>query len=378
VARLLLLVLAPLAWLALLEAFAWAAGYEPLVEDPAFRAQQHIFRCRWGRQALERLCDAPWSARGRRSIFVYGGSSVVVSPGRLSLSTFLQQGLDAESPDTYVVRNMALPCRDSFYVRECVERSLDAGPDLIVVYSGHNDFGGYMVRWPRSRMLMAHSPWLIDLRGTLARTRLMSLLTGASRADPQAPDPFTLADADFDLEASQRVVLRAYGKNLSRVADLALQRGIPLLLVTVVSNLSEWPFARRDWDAVLARVARGEAPRWLALYAAGIELTREARGREALAAFKQSRDLLYPGGRASSALNELLRALAAERDDVHLVDFELELDEIGAREGIGCNLFEAKPPPCDHVHPNRRTNRLLGHAVARRILALDAAEAAGS
>lgn len=377
-ARLLLLLLAPIALLVVLEAIAWAAGFRPLADDEAFRARQFIFRCRWGRQALERRCSETWSARGRRSIFVYGGSSVVVRPARLSLTVFLQRRLDAERPGVYAVRNLALPCRDSFSIRQCADRSFDEDPDLIVVYSGHNDFGGYMVQWPRARMLMARFPELIELRGALGHTRLFSLLSSASRTSLEPPDPLSLPDAPFDLEETQRVVLDAYRKNLSHVADLARERGIPLVLVTVVSNLSEWPFARDRWDAVLERVEQGDAPRWLAFYAQGITFSRRGDERRALAAFKQSRDLLYPSGRASGALNDLLRSLAGERNGVHLVDFERELDRIGARQGIGCEFFEANPPPCDHVHPNLRTNRMLGDAVARAILAIDAARPPGA
>jgi hypothetical protein len=109
----------------------------------------------------------------------------------------------------------------------------------------------------------------------------------------------------------------------------------------------------------------------MSAYAEGIRRIRDGRPGEALAAFERARDGFYPDGRAAGVLNEAIRELAG-RDGVGLVDFERELDTMGRREPIGCNFF-GSDAYCDGVHPNPRTNRLIGDAIARAILDGEAA-----
>jgi lysophospholipase L1-like esterase len=143
------------------------------------------------------------------------------------------------------------------------------------------------------------------------------------------------------------------------VLDLAGRAGARVILVTVVSNLYEFPLRRAQWDAPQ------KPARWVMPYRRGIELYRAGRFAEALAAFKESRDA-YPFGRAPSELNERLRELAQGRPHVHLVDFERTLDRAGLEEGIGCNFF-GDETYCDQFHPNARTHRLIAEALLRTL-----------
>jgi hypothetical protein len=364
--RLALLVAAPLALLAALEALAFALGSAPRASQPGFEERRKIEACRWSPEALER-CEAGRFPRiRRRQVFVYGGSSVVGHPfgERRTIVAFLQQELDAAYPLGYRVRNVGSPCKDSLFVSRCLERSLDS-VEAAVVYTGHNDFGGYLLPRPRVALWVREHLWLLRLRDVLAHTRLYSLLSRSPAGDPRPailrPDP------DWDFEGSKRIVLAEYRRNIERTADLAAARGVPLVVVTVVGNLSEFPFRRRAWDTVLERVhSQTDPPRWLAEFARGIELERAGERAASLAAFRRSRDLHFPATRAGSALNEVLRDVAARREGVHLVDFERELDALGLEEGIGCNFFGTRAY-CDGVHPNPRTNELIARAVFRKL-----------
>ena len=103
-------------------------------------------------------------------------------------------------------------------------------------------------------------------------------------------------------------------------------------------------------------------------FAEGIRLFQAERFDEALEQFKLARNE-DPQSRAPGLLNPRIRELARAHDHVHLVDFEAQLDRLGAREGIGCNFFGAEEYR-DGVHPNPRTNHLMGEAVARKIIQL--------
>jgi hypothetical protein len=160
--------------------------------------------------------------------------------------------------------------------------------------------------------------------------------------------------------AAKQVILARYTADISSVLDLAEREGARVLLVTVVSNLHEFPRRRAAWDAPPGVRAPG-----VEAFQRGVELHRAGHFAEALEAFKEARDL-NPLGRAPSELNERLRELARGRRHVRLVDFERELDHLGGAEGIGCNFFGQRGW-CDQFHPNDRTHRLLAEALLRAL-----------
>jgi hypothetical protein len=358
----------PLVALALVEAVAFLCGVEPRAHEPGFADRRSIEDCRWDPTALEG-CDASRfrSHGGRRRVMVYGGSSAFGHPygETRTLSSYLQQELDALRPRSWFVHRLALPCKDSYYVLHCAERSI-AAANALVIYTGHNEFGGYQVRHPRAALFVREHPWLLDVRDALAHTRTYSLLSPPVASSLQ--DAIDAPDPDWDFEASRRIALDAALRDLTETLDLARSEGVPVILVTVASNLSEFPFPRARWDEVLERVrASASPPRWLQEYARGIELERAGDRARSLAAFRRSRDGVAPALRAPTAFDDALRALARERPEVHLVDFERELDALGLEEGIGCNFFGTEEY-CDGVHQNPRTSQLIARSVARELI----------
>src|SRR5262245_47688364 len=320
----------PLVAFALVEAVAFLCGVVPRAREPGFAERRRIEDCRWDPSSLAG-CDASrFRSRGRRRrVMVYGGSSAFGHPYGESrtLSSYLQQELDALRPRTWFVHRLALPCKDSYYVLHCVERSIAAAA-VLVIYTGHNEFGGYQVRHPLAALFVREHPWLLDVRDALAHTRTYSLLS------PPVPSPVQDAidapDPDWDFEATRRIALATARRDLTETLDLARREGVPVILVTVASNLSEFPFPRARWDEVLERVRASTSPlRWLAEYARGIELERAGDRAGSLEAFRRSRDAVAPALRAPTAFDEALRALARARPEVHLVDFERELDALG-------------------------------------------------
>jgi len=363
--------------LGLLEGAATLVGVESLRDHPSYRARDHILSCRWNSEHLVERCSPKPARRDVTRIFVLGGSSVAYEPDRGSMAQVLGFRLRAAHPGEYVVLNLARPCKDSFFVRSCVERAIEAEPDLIVIYSGHNDFGGYCTPHPRLRMVMGRHPWLLDVRRALAGSRAYSWLARGARASLEPVPALERPDPDWDVQRSVGIVLDNYLENLGTIVALAGSRSIPVVLVTVVGNLYEFPLQKKEWDAALASAARPDAPPWLTLYARGIQLAREGRFADALREFESSRDLYYPSQRAPSVLNDALRQLAGEHDHVHLVDFEAELALLGRSAEVGCNFFGNRDY-CDGVHPNTRTNILIGEALFRKVQELRAEGLGGS
>jgi len=367
--RIALAIAAVAALLAGLELLALALGMRPLVEEAAFRMRGEALSCRFEPSHID-FCDADrWrDAHGRKLIFVLGSSSVAGYKDThfFNVPHFMRRMLEGLLPGAFEVRSLAMPCKDSIYVRSCALRALDADPAALVLYDGHNDFSGHTGPHPRVSFWMAeHGYPLFRLEQWLGHTRFWTLLStrGSGHAGIDR-NPAGQLDAAA-LQDSLREVRDTVLANYTAVIERAAAKGIPVVLLTVVSNL-EFPEPRDRWDAVLAEAdaAGASASPWLAEYAAGIRASRDGRVEDSLAAFERARDV-RPLSRAPGMLDASLRELAARYPNVVLVDFERELHGVAVAEGvgIGCNFFGSESY-CDGLHPNVRTSEMIGQAAA--------------
>jgi hypothetical protein len=361
-------------FLGFLELVAWAWGAEPLAGNDLYKARDWVRTCRWDPADVHRVCDpAGWKQRsgGKKLVLALGASSVVGFPigERETIANFMRRRFDAARPGVYFVRSLARPCKGSFYVRQCAERALAAGPSALVVYSGHNDFSGHLGRFPELSVWMERSGWrLVEVERRLAHTRFWSLLSpsGAKPLTPGTDPGASLSEAQA--ERASRVILENYLRNLTELIEVADRHDVPVVLVTLVSNLHEFPRPQARWDEALelSSAEDRDLERGLDDFALGIRLYRDSRFEAALEAFRSARDA-RPGPRAPSMLNDAIRRTASMYANAHLVDFEHQLEALAVREGIGCNFFGSEAY-CDGLHPNPRTNRLIGFAAADAVL----------
>jgi hypothetical protein len=122
---------------------AWLLGVTPLVDDEDYKARDSIRDCRWNPNAVERVCSVDrYPTQGTTALFTFGGSSMLGTPfwQKLTIPHFIRASLDRAFPGQYVVRNLAAACKDSIFVRSCFDRAIEAHPDIVVIYAGHNDF----------------------------------------------------------------------------------------------------------------------------------------------------------------------------------------------------------------------------------------------
>ena len=293
----------------------------------------------------------------------------------------------------------------SYRVLRLMEELADYGPDLYVVYSGHNEF----LESRTFAALRGEAPRLREARALLQRSRLYSLLSrGVRAAGGAAPRRTILGDEvaakneeiggpelyhrDPEFRAG---VIRQYRLGVERMVALARRRGIPLVLCTLPSNLSGVsPFKSEHRPGLGA----DELGRWERLFADGSAALEAGRHEEALALLSEAEALdpayallSYRRGQALQALGrfeESYRAFArARQEDIvplrALEEFNEALREVAARERVpladvearfralspggipGNNLF------VDHVHPG-----IEGHQVVAEVV-LDAAVRAG-
>ena len=272
------------------------------------------------------------------------------------------------------------------------------GPDLFLVYSGHNEFLERQIHTEINK-----SSGLVRELNALARhTRTATVMESflglvfRPKSHVVAPgealedDPVTLLDntlgpSAFSRDAAwQAETLRRYRLNLERMTVIAQAVGARVIFITPASNLRDVaPFksehrtglseeVRHGWKELFDQAradfrtnalptnglaALDEAIRLDELpanlhYVRGRILEKLGRFPEAKAAYERAREEDVCPLRALSTMRPLLLGVAAEKK-VPVVDFERLIESLSEHGITGGRLF------LDHVHPTVEAHRLL-------------------
>ncbi len=259
-------------------------------------------------------------------IFCLGGSSVQGSPFHIqtAFSTWLEISLKAAEPTrTWRVVNCGGVSYASYRLVPILQEVLDYEPDLIIVYTGHNEF-----LEARTLDHVAAQGALVNESIELAsRLRTFTLLRegylrlqGISSQDPPAGRPVlpteveTLLDYRGGLEqyhlddAWHASVIGQYEFNLRRMVRMARERGVPIWLVNPPCNLRDCPPFKAEHDPKLPAEA---VDRWDALIeSAHRHLRREHYDPyQALSEFRQACQLDARHAGAFYSLAQCLESL---------------------------------------------------------------------
>ena len=260
-------------------------------------------------------------------------------------------------------------------------------PDLLVVYSGNNEFLELHAR----KYALVGAPLSKRLSSRIANTNLYRLIRPPTEVRPEDLVDLASNDARVSEErmvrevdvspAEIRAVHDAYEADLEAVARAAREAGVPLALMTVAANW-EWTgkaFPPEGWPEELApgSTRPDGSTDWRAVVAAldaapGIEgdhllLNRRALAHRALgeheAAARDFRASMHAAPhlrRASDALAERVRRVA-ERGGALLVDTIPHLVEASEHATIGFEFFY------DYVHFTPRGAALTAGLLLREL-----------
>jgi lysophospholipase L1-like esterase len=354
-----------------------------------------------GTPVLERP-DAPVSLRrdkpaGGLRVFVLGESSVFGYPygPEFAFPRHLGDRLRAAFPGrTVEVVNCGVPAVGSWHVRRIAEEVIRYEPDVLIVYTGHNDWilpaptAGpglpqaltrlrlYQLavvtraRWRRwrygpideARMQAANDPWGYlrqRVRGEMSLTRAEVAALTARFADNMRAIVHTAQGA------GARVVLTTLAQNLRDFSPGASRHRPGLSAAT----RARWAVlaaeaGRELHDGACApalerlrRVRRLDPRPAVAHYLRGRCLERLGRFGKARAAYRLASDLDAAPMGTRSSFNVVLRGIAAETG-ADLVDVAGGLVQESAHGLVGNALF------LDHLHPT-----VAGHVAIARVLA---------
>ncbi len=339
-------------------------------------------------------------------LFVVGASSSVGFPfsPNVAFAEFLREMLAAGNEDLHVEAiNTSMTAISSYQVGRWVKEIVrHYDPDMVVVYTGHNEV--YGVLGAGSSMSVGSNRWLTTLflrmQGTATYSLVARLVERMAKPAEKGPKGQPLESLTRNREIRphtelHRAVEENYRRNLIDMRRAAEKKGVPIFFCTPVSNrsgcapmvslhrpdLSEE--TEREWSRYVqlgeTRMNAGDLKRAgeefskaLALdsthaelhYRIGLLLLKEGLQEEARVAFSKS--LLYDALhlRACDPLVQIVRDVSdSERGgNVHLVD-AVERFATESEEGItGTDLV------FEHVHPNGWGHYLIASEIFRTIL----------
>jgi lysophospholipase L1-like esterase len=360
--------------------------------------------------------DAPVSFEERKApngmrVFVLGESSVIGFPfgTEFAFPAFLQQRLQQAFPDRRVeVVNCGVPGIASWQVRQIADEIAAYQPDVVIVYTGHND---WIIPGPEAvdplsrhlsglRLYQLAVVWNDALRrwwyGPIDEGRLRDKGEAFGSLRDRARGRSTLTKREREWTAAR------YADNLRAIVARAQSAGARVLLASLGQNLSDFPpgasrhrpglsGAERDrWRAEVEAADRlrraGDCPGALAhldqalaidarpalvQYARGKCLEALGRFDEARAAYVLASDLDEAPLGAPSQFNTILFAVARETG-AEFVDVAGALDRRSEHGLVGSELF------VDHVHPTVEGHFEIARALAAALGSADTGDRAPS
>ncbi len=323
----------------------------------------------------------------RYIIFSYGESTVYGTPvPEYGFMAQIDSATKKSDATQYTVCNMGEGGRDSNGVLLDVERTLQYKPDLIIVFSGHNDFlqpefeATSMRRW-RERIAGFATIRAVNKLTEKINRRL-------SKPVIQQALPQTLVAVDRNGQDYQLRIGR-YESNMEHIIEAAEDADVPLLFGTLTSNLDQWaPVYRkipigsggvRDEQrtaAILNFLHSGQVTEAKSLFdgaswsseekAAPVVKYMEAHflpadtQAERLArekAFKAARDADPIPWRVLSRFNTHVRKAVATSSNARLVDIEQILGDAAGDGAPGYDLTT------DNCHPTPASNYLIARSL---------------
>ena len=337
-------------------------------------------------------------------IFALGGSTTAGFPYEYNTKfpSILKVILKAYYPNKHIeVINLAMPAVSTYAVRDIALELADYAPDLILIYSGHNEFyGGFGVG---SRESLGNLRWLTNLYLSLQKYKTPQLIRDAIRAPrnwigDKPGDSRNPRGTLMEHMARERHIpygsslyhraSEAFEANITDVVEYCQEHHIPVFIGTLVSNIrNHQPFrdafenrdSEKRWrkQFEIAKSAFDSKAYETALEELGRCVETDSipasqyflRGETHLAlgntggayqAFYQAKDFDALRFRASEDLNERLYRIGTTRN-VAIVPIKKAFEQASPGGLPGNNLF------LEHLHPNVNGYRLMAKTFAGAI-----------
>jgi len=334
-------------------------------------------------------------------VFVLGGSTVQGRPYAVetSFTNWLQINLEAADPGRrFEVINCGGVSYASYRLVPILRETLQYVPDLLIIYSGHNEFledRSYASLKNRPAVLRDVQAKLMDLRLAAVMQKLLPTSDQIQRSESEnvlTTDVNAMLDFQKGLEKYHRdpdhrqAIIDHYEFNLRQMILMAHQAEIPLLLVNPVSNLKNCIPFKSDFDP---RLTQSEQAQVNSLWQAADECPWDQAERkldywrQATQIDQSHASLLYGAGKTCEYLKRYQDArqwfIQAKEEDIcplrmlepmHESLFRLSQQYQVALVDVR-HLFEQQTPDgipgsellVDHVHPSIEGHQMIADAI---------------
>ncbi|MGE5683123.1 MAG: GDSL-type esterase/lipase family protein [Bacillota bacterium] len=290
-------------------------------------------------------------------IFVLGESSAAGYPYLPvgSFSRFLQKRLELLYPEMKIeVINISMTAINTYALRDMLPGVLEQKPDLILIYTGHNEFYGAL--GVGSNESLGSSPAIVNLILKLNKLKTVELLRNflgyvakAFKSNTESGGTLMsriVKDQTITLGSSAyKAGLNQFSSNMRDILQMAKDNNVPVVLGTLTSNLKD--------QAPFISVKAADYPEASDVFKkAGSEFNSGNR-ENAEKLFRQAKDLDALRFRASEDINNIIRQLANDFN-CPVAEIDQAFNQASPGGIVGNNLMT------DHLHPTLKGYELMG------------------
>ncbi|HRI45877.1 MAG TPA: GDSL-type esterase/lipase family protein [Ignavibacteriaceae bacterium] len=300
-------------------------------------------------------------------VFVMGESSAAGYPysPNGSFSRYIQKRLEVLYPDrTIEVVNIGLTAISSYTIRDLFPGVLEQKPDLVLIYTGHNEYYGAL--GVGSLESLGQSRFFVNLTLSLNQFRITQLMRNflagvitAFSSDNIKNESGTLMSRmakeqliEYDSNVFEAGVIQ-FRENIKDILLMAKEKNVPIILGTLTSNLKDQPPFNPE------KINSSEDAS--AIFTNAEKLLSEGKNDEAKRLFILAKERDALRFRASYRINDEIKKLANEFN-MHVADVDSAFNSNSAYGITGEDLM------VDHLHPNLQGYQLMGNVFFQTML----------
>lgn len=292
-------------------------------------------------------------------VFVLGESSAAGYPYMPmgSFSRYIRKRLELNYPGTRIeVVNIGLTAINSYTLRDFVPEVLDQKPDLVLIYTGHNEYYGAL--GVGSQESVSNSPSLINLLLYLNEFKTTQLIRDflkwfletitVENSDPATGTLMSRMAAEKEIEYNSekfQAGLNQFESNMSDIIRMIKDEKIPLIISTLASNLKD--------QSPFISIKNGKNPPADKIYEEAQQEYEKGNYTRADSLFRFAKDLDGLRFRAPEEINLIIKNLGKDFS-VPVVDADSLFNSLSINGIAGDNLMT------DHLHPTLEGYKQIG------------------
>ncbi len=290
-------------------------------------------------------------------VFVLGESSAAGYPYMPvgAFSGYLKKRLELVYPASKIeVINIGMTAVNTYTLRDLFPGVLDQQPDLVLIYTGHNEYYGAL--GVGSMESVGGNPALVNFvvflnkfkTIELIRNTLSSALKVFGTSGERSGTLMSKIVKDQYIAYGSREYqagLRQFESNMNDMLRMAKERGVPVIMGTLTSNV-------RDQSPFVSLNTAG-LPGADSLYNSARTALANGSREKAHALFRQAKDMDGLRFRAPEDINAVIRSLGGQFG-IPVVEIDSAFGAASADGIVGNSLMT------DHLHPTLEGYQLMG------------------